>query len=254
MTDIITNGESVDRFYPLEGVFNFRDLGGYKGLSDKRVKMGRVFRSDNLGQLTAKDLNDLKKLELRTVLDLRTEDELLRRGSYAKKPDTSARFVHIPLMDVSADPERAKTDSDYLTYRYKEILTEGAPSLYQVFRTISDPDSHPVVFHCAVGKDRTGVVAMVLLGVLGVEPDTIVQDYALTQLAVTNMLTWLDNISPDMARYVRSLPASLMAAEPRTMSQVIDWLVSTYGGFEEYLKFIGVTESEISSLRRSLLG
>ncbi len=242
-----------NRFYLFEGVFNFRDLGGYTTEDGRQVRAERLFRSDNLAQLTRNDIQALKELNLRTVVDLRTNQELQLRGSYQMIDGALGTYLHVPLMDVSSDPELAKNDKSFLEYRYKQILKEAAPHIASVVETISDLENLPLVFHCAVGKDRTGVVAMVVLGALGVAKETIVTDYALTAIAVERMLLWLDEISPDMAHYVRSLPKNLMSAEPLTMSNVIDWLLHTYGSFDDYLRFIGVREESINSLRVALL-
>ena len=245
--------ELTEKFFPFEGVFNFRELGGYTTIDGRQIRRETLFRSDNLAQLTHRDMKSLKELKIQTVIDLRTDHEIKTRGSYEMVDGAFGTYLHLPIMDLSADPEQAKVDENYLEHRYKEILKEAAPQIAFVVETISNPKNHPLVFHCAVGKDRTGLIAMVILGTLGVTKEVIVSDYALTALAVKRMLLWLDEISPDMARYVRSLPSNLMSADPKTMSNVIDWLNHSYGSFDGYLRFIGVGDEDIESLRTVLV-
>lgn len=255
--DNISSGEfdltENERFHLFEGVFNFRDLGGYTTIDGRHVRSGTLFRSDNLAQLTHRDIQTLKELKVQTIVDLRTDQELERRGSYEMIDGAFGTYIHVALMDVSSDPEKARNDKNFLEQRYRQILKDAAPHIAFVVETVSDRKNLPLVFHCAVGKDRTGVVAMIILGALGVNKDTIVTDYALTALAVKRMLLWLDEISPDMAHYVRSLPRNLMSSEPQTMSNVIDWLLHTYGSFNSYLRFIGVKQESIDALKAALL-
>src|SRR5512144_2600872 len=148
----------VHRRIELEGCLNFRDLGGYPTRDGRRVRWRRLFRSDGLHLLTAADIRRLREeIGLAEVIDLRSTTELASegRGMLAAEP---LRFHHVPLFDGEVREQRA---------RAAEITLAEA--------------SGPAVFHCAAGKDRTGVISAILLALLDVPDEVIVADYAATQ-------------------------------------------------------------------------
>ena len=173
-----------DRHIPVESCFNLRDLGGYATAGGRQIRWRRLFRADGLHRTTEEHLDDLG---LVTVLDLRTNDEVHDRGRF---PGTAVDYHHLPMFDVL--PTEAELEQwavpRVMADHYLQMLDDGADSIREVFAVLSDPSAYPAVFHCAAGKDRTGVVAAVLLGVLGVPGDVIVADYALSGKAMLEML------------------------------------------------------------------
>jgi protein-tyrosine phosphatase len=175
---------------PLEGTPNFRDLGGY-AVKGGVVKSGRVFRSGTLEKLTEKDLETLQKLGIKTVVDLRTQFEVDRAPDKLPK---GVRYLHLPIgkdEDVKKyfEPKTA-ADVDALLKPggfigkdkqpgYDNTIARG-DSYAKLMDLLTNPEHHPIVFHCTAGKDRTGVAAAVLLWTLGASDDTVAADYTLT--------------------------------------------------------------------------
>lgn len=149
------------RWCKAEGVNNFRDLGGWTGLGGKKVRYGRLFRSTHLGHV--KDPDDfIARFGVKTDLDLRNEKETESLGG--KSPlGEKVRFVLMP------SPTYEKFGKE-----------KGRKFFGKLFRVFLEEDNYPIVFHCAKGADRTGCVAFLLNGLLGVRESDLVLDWELT--------------------------------------------------------------------------
>jgi protein-tyrosine phosphatase len=233
----------------LAGYVNFRDLGGH-GTADGTVRMGRIFRSDSLAHCEASDIERLVGAHhVRTVVDLRRDHEVdaapidgLRRAG--------VRVEHRSLIDPAVPAlETPDLVDGTLADRYASILTTSGAQFVSVLRIIADDANHPLVFQCAVGKDRTGLVAAVLLQILGVGDDAITADYARTAVVIDVLLARLAALAPG-----REPPGPLlMSAEVSTMQQALDWLREHHGGAEQYALAHGLTPAEVTALRTSLV-
>jgi len=224
-------------------IFNFRDLGGYTAVDGRTVAWGRLFRSDNLGRLSDEDKELFAGLGIRTVVDLRRPEELRRRGRFAHSPGVA--FHHLE-MDHLPWPEVGYTTIDervaYLVERYVELATMGAACIGSTLRLIADEDTAPLVFHCKSGKDRTGVVAALVLALLGVDDETIAADYALSEVSVAAYLAIGERE-----------PEQFASSPPGAMLGFLAWLRATYGSVEAYGLSLGLTPTQLASLRAHLL-
>ena len=132
------------------------------------------------------------------------------------------------------------------------MLEKGADAVAEALLILADPASYPAVFHCTAGKDRTGLLAAVVLGLLGVPDDDIITDYALSQEAMGRMLTWLRAERPDVREQIDNSAAAIVAAEPDTMSLFIQRLRQRYGSFATYAESLGVGGA-VAPIRQALL-
>jgi protein-tyrosine phosphatase len=179
-----------ERHLRFDAVFNFRDLGGYPTRDGRTTRWRTFYRADGLFRMTEADIDTVRALGLRTVLDLRTPDELTERGTFPVGAHP-VRFEHLPFLVNHWDPAEAVDDTtSFLVRKYTEMLDEGSASIAAAFAVLADHDAPPAVFHCAAGKDRTGVLAMLLLAVAGVPDEIIGQDYALTAAGMERMMQW----------------------------------------------------------------
>src|SRR3989442_15520992 len=167
--------DSPSRLLPLVGAFNFRDLGGYATADGRRIRWGQVFRSDTLDNLSDDDLEVLRLLGLRTVVDLRTRNEAERdgRGPLGSEP---VHYVHLSVLPEEGGESVAAPDTEAagIGARYLWYLEAGAAALAAALQLVADSAGHPLVFHCTAGKDRTGVLSALVLGCLGVDRATII--------------------------------------------------------------------------------
>jgi protein-tyrosine phosphatase len=109
------------------------------------------------------------------------------------------------------------------------------------------------VFHCAAGKDRTGVVAAVLLGVLGVGDDDIADDYSLSRLGMTRFKEWIVDNFPEAADAMSKQPDAFLAAPVEAMHLFLDRVRDTFGSFDAYVAGLGVDDQTVDAVRRNLL-
>lgn len=158
----------AERSITFDNVFNFRDLGGYRGADGRTVRWGRLYRADDLCRLDDADLSRLGELGVRTVVDLRRPWEVERTGRIPEGSYTwvNAHVVHPewPVADFADEQARV----DYLLARYREMAEQGGEAIGAALRLVADPGAAPLVFHCISGKDRTGLVAAFTLHLLGV--------------------------------------------------------------------------------------
>jgi protein-tyrosine phosphatase len=246
-----------DRHLPFETVFNVRDLGGYLGADGRRVRWRTVFRADGLHRMSDDDLARFAELGVHTVLDLRTHVELEERGRLGGSGGIDIRHHHLPLLQEHWDPESydpAVGPVRFLADRYLDMLEGGREAIGEALKIIADPETKPLVFHCAAGKDRTGVLAALTLSLLGVDDDDVAADYALSAEAVDRFGAWLARTRPEQAQEMSlTVPEGFIAAPHEAMLQFLDELRERYGSVEEYAAHAGLTTAEIKALRAHLL-
>jgi protein tyrosine/serine phosphatase len=143
-------------------------------------------------------------------------------------------------------------DDDYLSKRYLHYLDVGAVSFSEAIGEMTRAESYPLVFNCFLGKDRTGVLAALVLGCLGVRRDLIIEDYALTAERVPHLLVKMRG-DPTSKRAVDRINPVLFEAKAQSMSDFLDGLDERFGGTGEWAKSIGITARQIGDLRDILL-
>jgi protein-tyrosine phosphatase len=244
------------RLVALEAVHNFRDLGGYATADGRTTLWRRLYRADGLYRLTPADVTALEPLGLRTVIDLRSAPELDERGRFPVDAHPVV-FHHLPIVDKTwahGDAPEYERDEDFLIWAYQEMLTIGAPRFAAAFDILAEPGALPAVFHCAAGKDRTGLLAALLLGSLGVSHDDIVADYALTVEGMARFREWAAREWPEWVERMASLPPAYTAALPDAMRHTIDELCAEHGSIRDYVRSIGVSDATLDTLESVLLG
>jgi len=237
----------------LSGCVNFRDLGGYPTADGHRIRWRTLFRADGLAALDADDCSQLAAFGLATVIDLRTVGEVEQRGRFPLET-FAVEYHHLPLTDVLPPQEDLSRYDEpaFVTSRYRQLFTEGSSSLAEAVRVLARPGALPAVFHCSAGKDRTGILAALVLGFLGVPRPVIVDDYALSAEAMVALLERLKREYADAADEVERYAPAVVNASPLTMDAFLDALEDEHGGFDRLAETLGVTEA-VARLRGELL-
>jgi len=237
----------------LEGCFNFRDLGGYPTTDGHTTRWRRLFRADSLSRLTKSDMTILGELGIVTVIDLRTVLEADTQGRFPEDV-AGVTYHHLPLTDtLPGEEESADWDrSAFVTERYLAMLSEGTETVSAALRLLAHDQRQPAVFHCSVGKDRTGVLSGLVLGFLGVPDEVIVDDYALSYEAMLRILEDLKRRYPDASEIVERYRPVILSAEPASMAGFVAGIRATYGSFDTLAEFLGVGP-DIEALRTALL-
>ncbi|MFF9066995.1 tyrosine-protein phosphatase [Streptomyces sp. NPDC014891] len=179
------------RHIPFQRLHNFRDLGGYRTTDGGTVRWETLYRSDSLAKLAGPDPADLERfraLGVTTVIDLRYPWEIAAKGRLPETEEVSwhnLSIEHRPYDQAEIDPELDPWR--YLADRFAEVAEDGAVELRTALEVIAAADG-PLVFHCASGKDRTGLLAAVVLSLLGVPDEDILTDFALTERATERLV------------------------------------------------------------------
>lgn len=170
-----------DRHLDWDGCFNVRDLGGLPAAGGRDTRRGALVRADSLAGLTAAGWKALRAHGVRTVLDLRNDDEVAG-GDAAPRPDR-VQTVRVPLDGVEDEEFWALWASgpQFGTPLYYGPFLERAPErAARAVAAIARARPGGVAVHCVGGRDRTGLVAIVVLALLGVAPEVVAADYALS--------------------------------------------------------------------------
>jgi protein-tyrosine phosphatase len=240
----------AERFLPLEGAVNVRDLGGYKTITDKSVRWGRLFRANALGKLTESDVRYLSNITKEClVCDFRGVQES------AALPDVLPigwKRENLPLEPGSAS---SLSKSGGLGEGYIRMIEEqGKPVFVPFLRRVAQARGKPMLYHCTAGKDRTGIASVLLLSILEVPEETILADYALTNAIV-----------PELMKQVLANPAALpkgldldklrpmMVADPAWIEGMLAHIKNKYGSVGEYLAQMGLESGAMQQIRRNYL-
>jgi protein-tyrosine phosphatase len=243
----------VSRVIELRDVFNLRDLGGYRTTDGRRVRWRTAFRGAGLQRLAGADLETVRELGWLYAVDLRTDTEVAA-SDLCPAQAVLGGVRHLPLIASIWDPELMDTDIPaevFLFERYTDMLREGAPVIREIVALFCDPANLPGAFYCAAGKDRTGVVAAVLLDALGVEHEAIIADYHRSKAEVDRIRARASARAESGAMLVQ--PERWMQAPAGAMRLVLSWLSVTCGGGAGYLRSVGVASQQVRALREALL-
>jgi protein-tyrosine phosphatase len=246
-----------DRLVQMEQVHNFRDLGGYPTASGATTKWRTLFRADGLHRLrAAADIEIVETLGLKSVIDLRTMREQQEQGIFPLD-DIEVDFHHVSIVDAtwsdSKETPQIEDPVEFLVWGYRDLLEIGSEKFALAIRILSNQENVPAVFHCAAGKDRTGVLAALILSTVGVPDDVICADYGLTRRSIEKTISWAKLHYPEMATRWTEINPVYLAAEPQAMQVILNDLVSAHGSVINYVRSLGVSESEIQSLSALLL-
>jgi protein-tyrosine phosphatase len=235
---------AAERFLPLQGGVNVRDLGGYPTADGRHVRWGLLFRSGTLSALTEADYIYLQHIGIKLVCDLRSHEEMVA------EPDTlpdSMQYLPSPIYTDSDTSRRLRAllfNPAALNLLMREAYTrqmvdQNALTIGEVLRRFADSAHLPALVHCTAGKDRTGIIAAVLLSFLGVPDSVITADYSLSnyyydtfrrivEKAIPQRLSMLGITIDDMT--------FALTANPVLLQAVLDHIRQHYGSVEGYLQ------------------
>ena len=229
---------------PLEGAFNFRDLGGLPTLDGRRIRHLRLLRSDTLQALSERDAAALRDdFGLQVVIDLRLAREVIEEGRGPLAAFDSIGYVNAPLEMASTDgvaPERV------LEALYLQCL--HSPSTVQAVKYVAANAGKPTLFHCAAGKDRTGVVAALVLSLLGVDDETIVGDYMDSAPNMPRMLARFA-MWPRYRDHLAAMPPQVYAVEEKPIRALLHALRVGHGNAHHWAMSHGIDAPSIEQFR-----
>jgi len=244
---------NVSRRLLLPGTVNLRHVGGYATTDGRFTRPFVLFRSDSLHALTPEGQQTLLAYGLRTVIDLRRQTEIEAEPNVlALLPQVQYR--HMPLYDYVAWREMLPGGGPPrdLFHLYQMIVDGCHGTLGAVLHAAAAPDAFPVLVHCKVGKDRTGIVIALLLAAVGVPVSTIAEDYAQSRAnlepLIPGLLAAATRDGFNLERYEQ-----ILQSPPEVMLDLFAYLDERYGGVLAYLDQIGFDEACRANLRAQLL-
>src|SRR3954454_12623572 len=240
----------------LDGALNWREVGGLPTTDGRRVRPGRLFRSDTLQCLPEASVRRLADdVGLATVIDLRLpyEVEVEGRGALAEVPH---RYHHLPFLVAGTEQAgnatpRFTSDHDVVVQHYLGYLETSPDAVAGVVQVLAAPDALPAVVHCAAGKDRTGVAVAVLLRAVGVPADLVAAEYASGADRMADVFAQLRRMKSYGER-LDAMPAEARVTEVATMERFLAAVDEEYGGVRRFLLAHGVAEETLTRLREQL--
>jgi len=260
---------TAERLLPLQGGRNFRDLGGYRSQNGKQVRWGKLYRSGVMSGLTLGDMSYLGSLGINTICDLRSVSERAADPTpFLKVPSAHVASVDYDL--ASSLDQLTRVPSRELAIQafaaaYMGFIDTLAPQYTDMFARLARGDA-PLAVNCSAGKDRTGVASALILSVLGVPRETVVADYALTQV-YTPPATYaaalkggqkMAGLDEQQAAAMRRLAPEvlqvIMGSDPAVMRLTLSQIDAKYGGPVELVKArFGVTTAALARMQRLYL-
>jgi len=253
-------------FVVVPGVINVRDIGNLPSAAypGKVTKPNLMFRSAELSGVKPEGKALLKDLGITAVYDLRSDTEI-RKYNTPSPTVEGITFHHVPVFQTADySPEMmAKRYALYASGKteaflelYSQVLDHGGHAFGAVLRRIRDHPSEGLIFHCTAGKDRTGVLAAILLKIAGVADDAIAHDYALTRIGrepAREMIMARLSKEPLFASN-NEAALNMFTCRHETMSAFLKYFEEKYGGVESYIKrYIGLSDEDLDTVRNNIL-
>lgn len=255
---------------PVEGTYNVRDIGVYTTRSGRSLRSGVYYRADNLGMVTRKGEAELFDLGIRTVIDLRTANEIrVRPNGLAEKSEIRYHAVDLVgnsheiisrgdtivsnQMDDRLENGCFADPAGRLVTIYSTMLDHQGQAFRRALSLLATETATPALFHCVAGQDRTGLIAAFLLSIADVSEETIIFDYAAT--AHHNVHRYLDENGRAIWGMEIATPDEYGSqfCPPEAMEGALAHLQACYGGVVGYLESIGITSGELETVRENLL-
>lgn len=254
------------RKLPFDGAHNFRDLGGYQTRDGRTLRWGVLYRSDKLAGLSAADEQYIERLEIRRVVDFRSEAERAEAPNRFA-PDTSVSVFNKPIaiaataIDdmrgfVTSPDTRTDDVRALMIAANREMIENHTPAYREFMQELLHGSSYPTVFHCTAGKDRTGLAAALVLSALNVPRETILEDYlatnTYTQEQMANWLRWIKVGS--LFRANEEAARALLGVDADYINAAFEAIDETYGSMDNYLQTaLGIGPKERQQLQEHLL-
>jgi protein-tyrosine phosphatase len=250
---VTSEGRAIlaERLLPMTGGYNYRDIGGYRTNDGRHVKWGKIFRSDDLCNLTDEDLIYLSSIPIISIVDFRELNEIRKlpdRIPYSVKENFIFHLISGNLSALINDGMEQKTAEEYtekIKDKYKEsvINPEALEQYKRSFNVLEIKQDIPVMFHCAAGKDRVGIAIALIMYALGVSHEDVMQDYLLSGVYLENKYKPITDKYPEVA--------PIFQAKEEYLNSVVEQIEKDHGSVENFLTT--VLKVDLNLLRETYL-
>lgn len=257
-TDNTVSGVITNRFFNLDSIHNFRDLGGYINNDGHQIRWGKIFRSGTFSRMTEKDQSEIEKLGIKTVLDMRSADS---KREFPKSFLGYKNYVRIPIGHDGFEFISSKIIEDrffrgdaiiFMQDNYRDFVDHYTEQYATFFDYLTDENNYPIVFNCYLGKDQSGMAAYLLLKALDVPTETAEEDYMLSNVGVKRALFthWADDLSESKQEVVVMMSNTDLAY----LRYGLSCIRKKYGSLDDYITDgLKITPEKRAKLRKILL-
>lgn len=242
----------IDSSYDVSKLANFRDLGGLK-LGSGPLAEKTLFRSDDLSTINSGEAQRVAENGVKLIIDLRSKAEAASSGR-GELANYSIEYLNLPLLDFSKQGQNLseRVRQEHFSNRmlgtwYAKVMQDVAPMLVEGITAVAETEGS-VVFHCAIGKDRTGIFAASILTLMGVSQHQVVEDFTKTEQNLPQILARLSHSQPFWTPELISQSGALVRAEPEAMNTMFETLATNNTSVQEILGKAGATDSLIQKL------
>ncbi|MDR1344011.1 MAG: tyrosine-protein phosphatase [Tannerellaceae bacterium] len=246
----------ASRLLLMDSVQNFRDMGGYISARGKSIRWGKVFRSGAISRISDKDRSRLDRLKIKTIIDLRSKQEV--RDMPVDYP--KAEVINIPIISdanniFSLIMEGKVRKGDGLLFMqdlYLQYITANEPAFAEALNLFLDEDNYPILFNCSMGKDRSGILAALLLAALDMPEEIIFSDYMATNdcLDIRRYANFVKGMDADAQEAL----TVVLSADETFLDVVFRKIKKEYGSVPQYLsKGMQLTDKRREKLKDILL-
>lgn len=230
-------------------LINMRDLGGYPTLKGNATNFGVCVRSEVLASLSAKDKKAVKEYGIKTVIDLRS----LREADKLKSDylnDRKIKYYNVPLFDAfltALNMYDEKKGDIKISELYIEVLNVNKTQISKIIKLIANSEG-TVCFHCTAGRDRTGIIAALLLKLVGVPNEDIAADY---QISSHYLQPKYSKIFSNPKH--KNVPMEFLECKPQNITEMLEYIDKEFKGVENYLLSAGVSKTDVKDIKSKFL-
>ncbi len=234
---------------PSGAFVNLRSLGGIPGHGGRTIRPGVLYRSDAPAAVDDRLLAWLREdLRLRTIVDLRSPEEVYEDAATSGLPGIA--WVHVPIIGSINPGSGLRTAPPSMQDLMLWLAVDRGHQVGAALRIVMAAAQEPVLFHCAGGKDRTGILAAILLGVLGAPDPEICADYARSEDVVGALM---ERTTPEARERIGEIPPDYLTASPSAMATFLADLRHRFGSLDRYALATGLTQRELDAFRELML-
>jgi protein tyrosine/serine phosphatase len=247
-----------ERILDWEGALNARDTGGLPTRDGGHIRPGALVRSDVISRLTPSGRRALVEHGVRTIVDVRTSEEVGRDIDYPFRDspaETDPAYINVSFVVDLTDEQTERLQTTLKTARHlgelnKMDMDHHGAGIGAIAAAVADAQPGGVLIHCYAGKDRTGMSVALLLSLAGVSDEDIADDYALTTLVWERLIDeWIGTVDEADRARMRQLAKPTREA----MLDMLAYVNERYGGAEQYLRSNGVSEEQLDRIRQRLV-
>lgn len=227
------------RRYCIKSIENMRDIGGYLA-ENKEISYGKIIRSNLPDNITEEDIKKLKEIGIKTVIDLRSREEMKKKKSVFEH-DKFFKLFHYSVYGDGKIPNC----SEEVSNSYMEML-EGKNIIYKIFKAMIE-EQKGILYFCNAGKDRTGVITALIMMTLGVDRKDIIADYTLSNAYM------IDKLRDFEAKSENKEIKEIIMPKIEYMEQFLEKFYQKYKSIDKYLAEIGIDSEDINKMKNKYL-